>query len=196
MYEELLLSGNPCSTKHSKIFRSKEPFIQLDELIREINSLKELMQKNDFEKHEEQNNDLPIKVMSYEVYLENYNMWLGKLITSGVDVWLNTPLRPNEASGTSGMKAALNGIPNFANAIALKHKDEIISGLIFDPIKDEMFFSEKDKGAYLNNQRLRVSKKNTIEDCLFSSNHEGVKFSTLNMRCTGCAALDLSLIHI
>jgi len=47
-------------------------------------------------------------------FLENYNMRLGKLITSGVDVWLNTPLRPNEASGTSGMKAALNGIPNFS----------------------------------------------------------------------------------
>ena len=48
------------------------------------------------------------------IFLENYNIWLGKLITSGVDVWLNTPLRPNEASGTSGMKAALNGIPNFS----------------------------------------------------------------------------------
>jgi starch phosphorylase len=48
------------------------------------------------------------------IYLENYNMWLGKLITSGVDVWLNTPLRPNEASGTSGMKAALNGVPNLS----------------------------------------------------------------------------------
>tara|TARA_A100001015_G_C14957437_1_gene699370 strand:+ start:1 stop:1173 length:1173 start_codon:yes stop_codon:yes gene_type:complete len=48
------------------------------------------------------------------IYLENYNMWLGKLITSGVDVWLNTPLRPNEASGTSGMKSALNGIPNLS----------------------------------------------------------------------------------
>ncbi|HIA30240.1 MAG TPA: alpha-glucan family phosphorylase, partial [Candidatus Marinimicrobia bacterium] len=45
---------------------------------------------------------------------ENYNMWLGRMITSGVDVWLNTPLRPNEASGTSGMKAALNGIPNLS----------------------------------------------------------------------------------
>ena len=41
-------------------------------------------------------------------------MWLGHLITSGVDIWLNTPLRPNEASGTSGMKAALNGIPNLS----------------------------------------------------------------------------------
>tara|TARA_Y100001958_G_scaffold158920_1_gene158393 strand:- start:287 stop:1921 length:1635 start_codon:yes stop_codon:yes gene_type:complete len=48
------------------------------------------------------------------IYLENYNMWLGKLITNGVDVWLNTPLRPNEASGTSGMKSALNGIPNLS----------------------------------------------------------------------------------
>ncbi len=48
------------------------------------------------------------------VFLENYNIWLGRLITSGVDVWLNTPLRPNEASGTSGMKATLNGIPNLS----------------------------------------------------------------------------------
>ncbi len=48
------------------------------------------------------------------VFIENYNMRLGKLITSGVDVWLNTPLRPNEASGTSGMKAALNGVPNLS----------------------------------------------------------------------------------
>ena len=48
------------------------------------------------------------------IYLENYNMWLGRMITSGVDVWLNTPLRPNEASGTSGMKATLNGVPNFS----------------------------------------------------------------------------------
>lgn len=48
------------------------------------------------------------------IFLENYNMWLGNLITAGVDVWLNTPLRPNEASGTSGMKATLNGVPNLS----------------------------------------------------------------------------------
>ncbi|MCC6312349.1 MAG: alpha-glucan family phosphorylase, partial [Trueperaceae bacterium] len=45
-------------------------------------------------------------------YLPNYNMWSGALITSGVDVWLNNPVRPREASGTSGMKATLNGVPN------------------------------------------------------------------------------------
>jgi starch phosphorylase len=48
------------------------------------------------------------------VYLENYDLTLGKLLCSGVDVWLNTPLRPQEASGTSGMKAALNGVPSLS----------------------------------------------------------------------------------
>lgn len=48
------------------------------------------------------------------IYLEDYDIKLGKLITSGVDLWLNTPQPPNEASGTSGMKAALNGIPSFS----------------------------------------------------------------------------------
>jgi starch phosphorylase len=48
------------------------------------------------------------------VYLENYNMALAKVITAGVDLWLNTPQRPQEASGTSGMKAALNGVPSLS----------------------------------------------------------------------------------
>jgi starch phosphorylase len=48
------------------------------------------------------------------VYLENYDMNLGRLLCSGVDTWLNTPMRPQEASGTSGMKAALNGVPSFS----------------------------------------------------------------------------------
>jgi starch phosphorylase len=48
------------------------------------------------------------------VYLENYDMDLGKMLCAGVDTWLNTPLRPQEASGTSGMKAALNGVPSFS----------------------------------------------------------------------------------
>jgi starch phosphorylase len=47
-------------------------------------------------------------------FLPNYSMWHGRLITSGVDVWLNTPVRPMEACGTSGMKATLNGVPNLS----------------------------------------------------------------------------------
>jgi starch phosphorylase len=48
------------------------------------------------------------------VYLEEYDMALGKYICAGVDLWLNTPLKPHEASGTSGMKAALNGVPSLS----------------------------------------------------------------------------------
>ena len=102
------------------------------------------------------------------------------------NIWIIDPI-----DGTTNF---LHGIPHFAICIALKSKNEIVSGLIFDPIKDEMFFAEKDNGAFLNNQRLRVSKKNSIDDCLFSSNHEGVKFSNLNMRYSGCAALDLAYV--
>ncbi len=102
------------------------------------------------------------------------------------NVWIIDPI-----DGTTNF---LHGIPHFAICIALKSKNEIISGLIFDPIKDEMFFAERNKGAFLNNNRLRVSNKNSLEDCLFSSNHEGVKFSNLNMRYSGCAALDLAYV--
>jgi starch phosphorylase len=48
------------------------------------------------------------------VFLENYNIEMAAKLTSGVDVWLNTPLPPFEASGTSGMKAAHNGVINFS----------------------------------------------------------------------------------
>ncbi|MDC3174338.1 inositol monophosphatase [Candidatus Pelagibacter sp.] len=102
------------------------------------------------------------------------------------NIWIIDPI-----DGTTNF---LHGIPHFAICIALQSSKEIISGLIFDPIKDEIFFGEKDKGAFLNNQRLRVSNKNTIDECLFSSNTQGVKFSDLNMRCSGCAALDLAYV--
>jgi len=48
------------------------------------------------------------------VFLEDYDMNLARYLLQGVDVWLNTPRRPNEASGTSGMKAAMNGVLNFS----------------------------------------------------------------------------------
>ena len=102
------------------------------------------------------------------------------------NIWIIDPI-----DGTTNF---LHGIPHFAICVALESKKKIISALIYDPIKDEMFYAEKNKGAYLNNQRLRVSNKNLIDECLFSSNHEGVKFSNLNMRYSGCAALDLAYV--
>ena len=67
------------------------------EIIRRIVQLKEVLKQ-----------EIPV------VYLANYDIELGKLITAGVDVWLNTPQPPLEASGTSGMKAALNGVPSLS----------------------------------------------------------------------------------
>ncbi len=71
------------------------------------NGGKELIQRI-FQLKESLKNDIKI------AYLENYDLELGKTITSGVDLWLNTPQPPLEASGTSGMKAALNGIPSLS----------------------------------------------------------------------------------
>ena len=90
----------------------------------------------------------------------------------------------------------MHGIPHFAISIALRINGELKSGLIFDPIKNEIFYAEKNSGAYFNNQRVRVSSKIDLDECLFSSNSYGVKFATpnLNMRNTGCTALDLAYV--
>ena len=90
----------------------------------------------------------------------------------------------------------MHGIPHFAISVALKVENEIVIGLVFDPIKNEIFYAEKNCGSYFNNHRIRVSKKNNIDECLFASNHEGVKYCypNLNIRYTGCAALDLAYV--
>ena len=88
----------------------------------------------------------------------------------------------------------LHGIPHFAISIALKDDKEIIAGLIYDPIKDEMFYAEKNNGAFFNNQRIRVSKKNNISECLFVT---GGKINTnydFLFRKSGSAALDLAYV--
>ena len=88
----------------------------------------------------------------------------------------------------------LHGIPHFAISIALKSKNEIVSGLIFDPIKNEMFFAEKNNGAFFNNQRIRVSKKNQIDNCLFVTGGKLKNLPDLLCRKTGSAALDMAYV--
>ena len=95
--------------------------------------------------------------------------------------------------------AELNQTKNILNEIIdekvseLKTKNEIVSGLIFDPIKDEMFYAEKNNGAFFNNQRIRVSKKNNIQECLFAV---GKIKNELDLICrrSGCAALDMAYV--
>ena len=88
----------------------------------------------------------------------------------------------------------LHGIPHFAISIALRNNQEIVSGLIFDPIKNEMFFAEKNNGAFFNNQRIRVSNKKKIEECLFATGGKKEINSTLNNRRSGSAALDMAYV--
>ncbi len=88
----------------------------------------------------------------------------------------------------------LHGIPHFAISIALRSDNEIVSGLIFDPIKNEMFFAEKDNGAFFNNHRIRVSKKNELSDCLFATGGKMDQEPDLSYRKSGCAALDMAYV--
>ncbi|WP_082255069.1 inositol monophosphatase family protein [Candidatus Pelagibacter communis] len=88
----------------------------------------------------------------------------------------------------------LHGIPHFAISIALKSNDEIVSGLIFDPIKNELFFAEKDNGAFFNNHRIKVSKKNELNNCLFVTGGKIKSEPDLPYRKSGCAALDMAYV--
>jgi myo-inositol-1(or 4)-monophosphatase len=113
----------------------------------------------------------------------------GKIINKNKDIyWIIDPI-----DGTTNF---LHGIPHFAISIALKINKEIISGLIFDPIKNEIFYAEKNNGSFFNNNRVRVSNKSNLDDCLFATNNEGIKsiFPNFNLRNTGCAALDLAYV--
>ena len=104
----------------------------------------------------------------------------------------------------------LNGVPQFAISIGYEEKKEIKCGVIFDPIKNEMFYAEKGGGAFLNNSRIRVSSKKKLKDCLIitggpkhsSQNRDKIYSEYINVsknilspiRKFGSAALDISYV--
>ena len=116
--------------------------------------------------------------------------------------WIIDPI-----DGTSNF---LHGIPHFCISIGLEHNNEIISGIIYDPIKDEMFTAEKGNGSYINNQRMRVSSRSKLKDCIIftggpkhgSENSslsldEYLKFSSqvfIPIRKLGSGALDMAYV--
>jgi len=102
------------------------------------------------------------------------------------NIWIIDPI-----DGTINF---LHGVPHFAISIALKSNDEIVSGVIFDPIKNELFYAERNSGAFFNNQRIRVSKKNKINECLFVTGGKIKKELNLPYRKSGCAALDMAYV--
>ena len=103
----------------------------------------------------------------------------------------------------------MNGIPQFAISIGYEENGEIMCGVIFNPIINEMFYAEKGNGAYLNNTRIRVSNKKNINDSLIVtggpkgkskikdkifSEYINVSNSVANVRKFGSAALDLAYV--
>ncbi len=109
-----------------------------------------------------------------------------KINSDSKNVWIIDPI-----DGTTNF---LHGVPHFAISIALKSNNEIISGLIYDPIKDEMFYAEKNNGAFFNNQRIKVSKKKDIEACLFGTGGKEKIEVDLITRKSGSAALDMAYV--
>ena len=88
----------------------------------------------------------------------------------------------------------LNGVPHFCISIALLFEKEIVAGVIYDPIKDEIFYAEKNGGSFLNNKSIRVSKKNNVSSCLYGVNFRKNLPENLIIRNTGSAALDLAYV--
>ena len=109
-----------------------------------------------------------------------------KINTDSKNVWIIDPI-----DGTTNF---LHGVPHFAISIALKSDNEIVSGVIYDPIKDEMFYAEKNNGAFFNNQRIKVSKKKNIQSCLFGTGGKEKIETDLITRKSGSAALDMAYV--
>ncbi|WP_457647595.1 inositol monophosphatase family protein [Profundibacter sp.] len=132
--------------------------------------------------------------------------WVGEEtgVTEGDDPtrrWIVDPL-----DGTTNF---LHGMPHWAVSIALEHKGEVVSGVVYDPTKDEMFFAEKGQGAWMNESRMRVSGRRRLSECVFAT---GLPFSgradlpqtlqelarilpaTSGVRRWGSASLDLAYV--
>jgi len=144
-------------------------------------------------------NELNVENSKYSVLSEEIGELIGK---NKEKRWIIDPI-----DGTTNF---LNGLPHFAISIAYEEKGEILSGIVFDPIKNEMFFAEKGQGAYLNNIRTRVSNKSdfknsllvtggprytsNIKDEVFKEYIELAKKVRPPIRKSGSAALDLAYV--
>ncbi|MGB0660301.1 MAG: inositol monophosphatase family protein [Mangrovicoccus sp.] len=133
--------------------------------------------------------------------------WLGE--ESGAEIPGDDPTRRWIVDPLDGTTNFLHGLPHWAVSIALEHKGEIVSGVVFDAAKDEMYFAEKGGGAWMNSQRLRVSNRSAMIESIFAT---GVPFggrkylpATLKdladlmpqcagVRRWGAAALDLAYV--
>ncbi|SMY08976.1 inositol monophosphatase family protein [Flavimaricola marinus] len=133
----------------------------------------------------------------------------GFLGEEGAEIEGEDPTRRWIVDPLDGTTNFLHGLPHWAISIALEHKGAIVAGVIYDPVKDEMFYAEKGSGAWLNESRLRVSGRNRMIESIFAT---GVPFAAKNtlpatlqdlarlmpecagVRRFGAAALDLAYV--
>lgn len=133
----------------------------------------------------------------------------GFLGEEGAEIEGDDPTRRWIVDPLDGTTNFLHGLPHWAISIALEHKGAIVSGLVYDPVKDEMFYAEKGAGAWLNESRLRVSGRHKMIESIFAT---GVPFAAKNtlpatlqdlarlmpecagVRRFGAAALDLAYV--
>ncbi len=116
-------------------------------------------------------------------------------------LWIIDPL--------DGTKNYISGIPVFAISIALQHQGELVLGVIYDPMRNEMFTAEKGRGAHLNDRPIRVSNKSRLADSLlatgfpFKAKHflptylaafQEIFLNSIGMRRMGAAAIDMAYL--
>ncbi len=124
--------------------------------------------------------------------------------TKGRDLqnrWIVDPL-----DGTSNF---LHGLPHYCTSIALEREGEVVAGVIYNPINDELFVAERGQGAYVNDTRMRVAARRNLSECIVSTHipHWGkeghldflaqekkIMKSVSGIRCTGSTALDLAYV--
>ena len=115
--------------------------------------------------------------------------------------WIIDPL--------DGTKNYISGIPIFAVSIALRHHDQLQLGVVLDPVRNELFHAQRDEGAYLNGNRIQVSNRQNLEECLLATGFpfKQKEFLTLYVKCfqnifqhssgmrrMGVAAIDLAYV--
>jgi myo-inositol-1(or 4)-monophosphatase len=126
----------------------------------------------------------------------------GAIEGQGDQRWIVDPL-----DGTTNF---LHGLPHFAISLALERQGELVAGVVYDPIKDELFWAEKGAGAYLNDRRLRVSRRSDLANSLigtgipvldwrgreqgFAKQLDAVAAEVAGIRRLGTASLDLAYI--
>ena len=98
----------------------------------------------------------------------------GFLGEEGAEIEGDDPTRRWIVDPLDGTTNFLHGLPHWAVSIALEHKGQIVAGVVYDPVKDEMFWAEKGGGAWLNESRMRVSSRHRLIDSIFAT---GIPFA-------------------